>query len=296
LEQLTQSEPIEISPSLPWGRRYLMCDPAEFGVEYSINPWMDVERRVDRDLARRQWETLRDKLTDAGATVDVLPAHPGVPDLVFTANAALVDGPRVVLASFRHRERQPERPITARWFANAGFHVDELPARVRQEGAGDALPFRDELVAGYGFRSTRTAYDHFASADGLSVRPVRLVDPRLYHLDIVFCPLDDRRALVAPDGMARDDARALLASIPDPIVIAHDDALRFTANSVVVGDVVVMPHVPRDVGRALEERGFVVIECPMSEFQKAGGACRCLTLALDVELPRRVGVRDLPAA
>jgi N-dimethylarginine dimethylaminohydrolase len=264
-----------------------MCPPDEFGIEYSINPWMDVHHGVDAVQAHRQWQALRDTLTTAGATVEVLPAQPGVPDLVFTANAGLVDGDRVALATFRHEQRQPERITTAQWFAEHGFVVDELPLPLVQEGAGDALPFRDRLVAGHGMRSRLSAYDHLARTNGLAIQPVRLIDPRLYHLDIVFCPLDDRSALVAPSGMARDDARALVESIPDAIIVEHSEALQFVANSVVVGRTIVMPKVPSEIGRALEARDFAVVECPMSEFQKAGGACRCLTLALDVDLPRR---------
>ncbi|MEO8695023.1 MAG: arginine deiminase-related protein [Acidimicrobiales bacterium] len=283
-------EQIEAAAPLEWGRRLLMCPPDEFGVEYSINPWMNVDHGVDAVLAHRQWQALLDTLTAAGAAVEVLPAQPGVPDLVFTANAGLVDGDHFALATFRHVQRQPERLTTAAWFAEHGFVVDELPAGLVQEGAGDALPFRDRLVAGHGLRSRRSAYDYMARAKGLAIQPVRLVDPRLYHLDIVFCPLDDRSAMVAPSGIVRRDALALVESIPDPIIIEHSDALQFVANSVVVGRTVVMPYVPREIGRALEARGFAVVECPMSEFQKAGGACRCLTLALDVDLPRRSAV------
>jgi N-dimethylarginine dimethylaminohydrolase len=45
-----------------------------------------------------------------------------------------------------------------------------------------------------------------------------------------------------------------------------------------------MPVVPARVGRILEGWGFSVAESPVSEFLKAGGGCRCLTLALDVTL------------
>ena len=287
MEQRDGVQPVEYAAELPWGRRLLMCPPDQFGVEYSINPWMDVDRAVDTDRAHQQWQDLHDALIGAGATVEVLRSPPGVPDLVFTANAGLVDGDLFSVATFRHDERQPERATTARWFAERGFVVDELPSPLVQEGAGDALPFRDRLVAGYGLRSQLRAYDHLARAQDVAIQPVRLVDPRLYHLDIVFCPLDHRSALVAPSGMARKDARALLASIPDPIIIDPTEALRFVANSVVVARTIVMPYVPPAIGRALEARGFTVVECPMSEFQKAGGACRCLTLALDVDLPHR---------
>jgi hypothetical protein len=45
-----------------------------------------------------------------------------------------------------------------------------------------------------------------------------------------------------------------------------------------------MPACPPAVGRQLERWGFDVAVCPVGEFMKAGGACRCLTLALDVNL------------
>jgi N-dimethylarginine dimethylaminohydrolase len=78
--------------------------------------------------------------------------------------------------------------------------------------------------------------------------------------------------------------RVVEALVPEPLWLDDDEALAFTANSVVVGRNVVMPAVPARVGRQLEAWGFSVVESPVDEFLKAGGGCRCLTLALDVEL------------
>jgi N-dimethylarginine dimethylaminohydrolase len=74
------------------------------------------------------------------------------------------------------------------------------------------------------------------------------------------------------------------ALVPEPLWLTDDEALTFCANSVVVGRVVVMPATPPSVGRQLEAWGFEVTTCDVSEFLKAGGGCRCLTLALDVSL------------
>jgi hypothetical protein len=40
-------------------RRYLMCPPQHFDVSYAINPWMDVTRGADRELAALadRWRT-----------------------------------------------------------------------------------------------------------------------------------------------------------------------------------------------------------------------------------------------
>ena len=116
------------------------------------------------------------------------------------------------------------------------------------------------------------------------MRSVELVDARLYHLDLTFCPLDDRRAIVAPDAWDSYGRKVVEALVPEPLALGLDDALTFCANSVVVGTHVIMPSCPPQVGRRLEAWGFDVEVSPVDEFLKAGGGCRCLTLALDVVL------------
>ena len=267
---------------LPWGRRFLMCPPEHFGVLYEINTWMHTEVKVDPDRARTQWDTLVATLRDAGAVVEILDPVPGLPDLVFTANAGIVNGRQFIPARFRHPERQGETPHDVDWFTRNGFTVDELPLGVSHEGAGDALPFGSVLLSGYRIRSDAASHAYLSHLTGAAVRSVELADERLYHLDLTFCPLDDRRAMVAPAGWDSYGRRVVEALVPEMLVLDDDATYRFCANSVVVGSTVVMPHCPREVGRQLEAWGFDVAVVDVSEFQKAGGACRCLTLALDV--------------
>src|SRR2546423_2051012 len=127
---------------LPWGRRYLMCPLEHFGVLYEINPWMHREVRADPDRAREQWDNLVATLKAAGADVEIQPPAEGLPDLVFTANAGVVNGQQFVPARFRHPERQGETPHDIAWVAAHGFAVGWLPDGVVHEGAGDGLPLR----------------------------------------------------------------------------------------------------------------------------------------------------------
>jgi N-dimethylarginine dimethylaminohydrolase len=270
--------------TLEWGRRYLMCPPEHFDVLYEINPWMHREVKVDLQRARAEWEGLVAALRAAGADVEVMDPHPELPDLVFTANAGLVNGDQFVASRFRHPERRPEVPYDVEWFEKHGFVVETLPEGVSFEGAGDALPFGRVLLAGYRFRSDATSHAYVSRLTGAAVRSVELVDARLYHLDLTFCALDARRAIVAPDGWDRYGRKVVEALVPEPLVLELDDALRFCANSLVVGTNVVMPSCPPAVGRQLEAWGFDVAVAPVEEFLKAGGGCRCLTLALDVVL------------
>ncbi|MGH9233870.1 MAG: dimethylarginine dimethylaminohydrolase family protein [Acidimicrobiales bacterium] len=285
---------------LPWGRHFLMCPPRHFGVLYEINPWMRREVTVDPDRALTEWAGLVAALRAAGATVEQMDPHPDVPDLVFTANAGVVNARvepstgttgagRFVPSHFRHPERQPETEVNAAWFAERSWQVERLPAELDHEGAGDALPFTPEgghtvLLSGYSFRSDAGAATELSTMLGCPVRPLQLVDPRLYHLDLTFCPLDGRRALVAPLGWDAYGRKVIEALVPEPLVLTDDEALSFCANSVVVDRTIVMPATPPRVGRRLESWGFTVVECRVGEFLKAGGGCRCLTLALDTVL------------
>jgi ornithine--oxo-acid transaminase len=265
-----------------------MCPPGYFDVVYSINPWMNTAIPVDRGRARAQWDALVAALEEAGAGVRTLAPQPGLPDMVFTANAGLVVGDTFLAASMRHRERQGERRHFESWFSAHGYRVETLGADAVQEGAGDALPFGGALIAGYRTRSSAAAYPELSRRIGAPAIAVELCDPRYYHLDLTFCPLGEGRAMVVPSAWT-DDGRARISElVSEPLVLRPEEAAEFCANSVVVDRTVIMPACPPRVRRRLEGWGYDPVVVDVSEFLKAGGGIRCLTLALDVP-PEAVG-------
>jgi N-dimethylarginine dimethylaminohydrolase len=272
---------------LQWGYRYLMCRPDYFDVTYEINPWMDVDRRPDAELAIEQWERLVAAFEAAGAKVELLPPVAGLPDLVFTANAGLVDGERVFVSRFRYPERRPESAHDEAWFRAAGFKVVEVADPSPRFEAGDAIPFGDSLIAAHGFRTEAATYDWIAPLVGSTVVSAPLIDRQLYHLDVAFCPLDSRHALVARPAFDRWTLAAIGAVVPEPLYIDADEAATFCANSAVIGSTVIMPACPPRIARVLEGWGFEVVVVDVGEFLKAGGAVSCLALALDTRLDRR---------
>ena len=70
--------------------------------------------------------------------------------------------------------------------------------------------------------------------------------------------------------------------VEEPVWLEDVEAAAFCANSVVVDDIVIMPSCTPRLGRLLGGFGLEVVVTPVDEFLKAGGGCRCLTLALDV--------------
>lgn len=260
-----------------------MCPPEHYGIEYEINPWMNRARQVDRPLATRQWEALRQVLEQCGARISTLEPVEGLPDLVFTANAAMIFRRQAVLSRFRHPQRQGEEPHDEQWLRGQGFEVLKLPEGQWFEGAGDALFCGDDLWAGYHIRSHARSLQTVGGLVSSRVMAVQLIDPYYYHLDTCFCPLAPGLALWHPPAFDAYARRAIEAHIGERIEVDDAEARRFACNAVVVGRHVVTNTGCPKLHAALRARGFEPIETPLDEFVKAGGSAKCLTLRLDGE-------------
>ncbi len=268
---------------MPNTARILMCPPDYYGIEYEINPWMDRRQGADRQRAAVQWQDLRRLLEQAGATVDYMQAAAGMPDLVFTANAALIYGKVAIPARFRHPQRQVEEPYAQAWLAERGWELRKLQADTYFEGAGDALFCGDTLLAGYRIRTAIGGHQQIGDLLGCRVISLELVDPRYYHLDTCFCPLTPGMAIYYPPALDDYGRSALCAAVTELIPVTESEALNFACNAVVVGRTVITNVGCPELHRELESRGFTPIATPLGEFVKAGGSAKCLTLRLDGE-------------
>lgn len=281
---------------LAWGRHYAAVEPTHYRIDYAINPFMDPTHQPDAAKALEQWQVMVHTLRALGARVDVIDQRADSPDMVYAMNLGLAfstaDGgaDRVVLSHMRYAERREERRAAAPWFATRGYTVHQVGAQGvgPMFEAGDAFAWGDALLVGYGPRTEELGLKALATELGVRVRGLRITHPGMYHLDLAFCPLDDRRAIVCAEAFDEASAEALLALVPDPLVIDEAEAMTFCANSVVVGDTVVMPACPPRVRAQLEEWGFRVVLLELGEFHKGGGSVRCLTNPLDVVLGRDV--------
>ncbi|MBV8883735.1 MAG: TIGR00300 family protein [Chroococcidiopsidaceae cyanobacterium CP_BM_RX_35] len=262
--------------------RFLMCSPDHYDVDYVINPWMEGNiHKSSRDRAVEQWHELFHILKHH-AVVDLVKPQLGWPDMVFTANAGLVLGNTVVLSRFLHKERQGEEPHFKEWFEDKGYTVYELPKDLPFEGAGDALLDREGrwLWAGYGFRSELDSHPYLAKWLDTEVLSLRLMDERFYHLDTCFCPLKGGYLLYYPPAFDSYSNRLIEMRVPPErrIAINEADAVNFACNAVNIDEVVVMNQASEALKEHLADAGFRVLETPLTEFLKAGGAAKCLTL------------------
>jgi N-dimethylarginine dimethylaminohydrolase len=265
-------------------KRLLMCNPDHFQVDYVINPWMEQQvGRTNHSLATRQWRAFHDFLSSVAA-IELIAPQAGLPDMVFTANAGLVIDETVVVSRFRSTERRGEEPLFKLWFERHGLAIAPWPDDICFEGAGDALLDRARplLWCGYGFRTDAGAPALLENVFGRKTAPLRLVDPRFYHLDTCFCPLSGGYLMYYAPAF---DAASLerIAAIVEPekrIEVGPEDALHFACNAVELGRRIFMNNASGLLQSRLRARGFEPTICPLPEFIHAGGAAKCLTLEL----------------
>ena len=275
--------------------RFLMCRPRHFAVSYRINPWMDPVAWADSGealtlAAEREWSAYHRVLKANGALIELLPPQPELPDLVFTANAAIVLDRRVLLARFRHPERRREEPHFAAAFRALQARglidtVAELPPGLALEGAGDCIwdATRGLFWMGCGPRSDAAAARAVEDYFGVRCIALELVNPSYYHLDTAFCALASGDIIhyasaFAPAGLARIREEVAPAR---RVEIDGADAALLAANAVCLGRTLVLSSCGEALRGKLEKRGYRVIETPLPAFLRSGGSACCLTLRLD---------------
>ena len=260
----------------------LMCRPEHFGIEYEINPWMHLAVEVDHERAVEQWEALYRLYRSLGETIELTQSVAGLPDMVFTANAAVVWRHRAVLSRFQHVQRAGEERHWHATLENLGFEVHDVSAELSFEGAGDALFVGDHLFQAWGFRTDQAAHAEVARMLDVDSTSLQLVDPRFYHLDTCFCPLDDRTALIAPSAFSEDALARVRARVPRLIEVAAEAAAGFACNAMPLRGRVISSTASVALAPQLAEMGCEVVSLPMDEFMKSGGGVRCLSLPLDL--------------
>jgi len=261
-------------------RELLLCPPDYYGIEYEINPWMSRARGAEAPVAQEQWRGLHATLSKLNCKIELVPPQPKLPDMVFTANAGLAVSKLFIPSNFRHKERAGEAPHFASWMEKRGFQISWLPKDFYFEGEGDALFAGDTLFCGYKFRSDIKSHRAVAEMLGCLVVSVELVDPRFYHLDTCFCPLPDGAAFWFPAAFDEYGQHAIREHISDLIDVVPEEAMHFCCNAVVIEREIVLSEGAPKLVAALIARGYQCHQLPMTEFLKAGGACKCLTLFL----------------
>jgi N-dimethylarginine dimethylaminohydrolase len=299
----------------------LMGDPTHFSVVGGANPhtrdrW-GRRKSVDRALAIRQWQRMRELLTDLGLRVVVVPPDPRWPGLVYPANAGFRLGDRFVLSNLTPT-RAGEREIYRAVIESLGLPCATIERRF--EGEADLFPAGNHWIQTfgairkqrfvprlglppwkriYGFRSDPAALAEIETLAplGRTVLPVELVDERFYHGDTCLCSFGRTREhlLAWLPALSPASAARLRDAFGERLMpLSEPDAAIYAANSFAFNrgpeqpPHLVMPDgISRELESAIRARGVEVVKIDVSEFyKKGGGSVKCMIGDLG-ELPER---------
>lgn len=275
---LTGPETAASTGRAPSPRRYLMCPPDHFDVQYAINPWMDPSQPIDQVLARAQWDDVRAAYEGLGHRVDVLPAVAGLPDMVFAANGAVVFDGNVLGSRFAYPERAPEAGLHEDWLRAAGLNPIVSPYAC--EGEGDFLVVGRRILAGAGFRTDPLAHEFAAQVLDAEVVSLELVDPLYYHLDTCLAVLADDQIAWLPAAFSPASQKVLRRLYPAAIEATGYDAAVLGLNAVSDGLHVMTSREATDLCAQLSAAGFQPVPLAVSELRKAGGGVKCCTMEI----------------
>jgi N-dimethylarginine dimethylaminohydrolase len=271
--------------------RALLCRPDFYCVNEPRNPFTRPGEMVDSARAIKQWEALCAALEHAGLEVSVAEPAAGLEDMCFTASQFfagidLEERSFAVPARMLHRTRRDEVQRMAQWYSAQGYRILDLDLGGEDflEGSADLLwsPELESIWAGYGNRSTLGAVQQFAAVmESLefSVRPLEMVDPHFYHLNLCMAPLTPDSVLLY-SGAFSPEALAEIRRHVRTHEVSREDALHFVCNGLTVNGYYITPRVTRLLEQALGSEGIVPLPVDLSEFQKAGGSAASLAMLL----------------
>lgn len=273
----------------------LMVKPDYFDVVYSINPYMTDQKgqlnKIDRSLARTQWETLKSAYEKLGLKVDTLDGHPELPDMVFAANQSFpfldvkTGAKSVLLSRMRSDFRKPEVPYFQKYYEAKGYKVYQLESpTLCLEGNGDVLtqPKSQRVWGGYGPRTDKKVFEEMKNRFALEITPLELVCKDFYHLDTCFSILNEETVALQEDAFSSDSLKKIKSGFKNVISVSYEENLKYFACNCHSpnGKDVLLQKGTTQFKSDLIKNGFQVHEIDTSEFMKAGGSVFCLKMML----------------
>ena len=241
---------------------------------------MNKENAVDTAKAQKQWKSLYELYKKLNYDVQLIEPIEGLPDMVFTANGALVIDGKAMLPRFKFPERQPETEHFRLWLESSGYQETVMPKH-DFEGEGDALVAGKYILAGWGFRSDRESHAELAQLySSHKVLSLHLVDPRFYHIDTCLTVIDDSTVAFFPPAFDEESQAKIHEIFENAVEVSEPDAKVFGLNTFSDGKNIVMSTATKKLADQYRQMGYIVHELDLSEFRKSGGGIKCLTLTL----------------
>jgi dimethylargininase len=222
---------------------------------------------LDLSLAQEQHTEYCRALSDLGLKLIRLPPDEKHPDSCFVEDTVVVHGNRGFITRFAEESRRGEEHAVAevlKDYIELGFA--RRPATI--EG-GDVIHLTDRLITGITQRTNVKGVKQMAR--WLGIKSATIEDASIIHLKSHVTYLD-RNTIVVTEAFENHTALQDF----DKIQIPREEG--YAANTLTLGNTVLMPQKHRKAQTLVAEAGFDVIPLDMSEFEKCEGALTCLSI------------------
>lgn len=260
-------------------KKFLLCPPTYFNIEYEINPWMHIENKVTPNSVNEEYTLLKQTYLELSVQILEIPPQKGLPDMVYTANLGFAKDNIFIVANFKFPQRQKESIYSEQFFSKLGFEIKKLPPEIPWEGEGDFLKAGNKYFMGHGKRSSLKAKDYLSEILQGQVVPLKLIDPYFYHLDMCFFPLDANTVTINPRSFEPEGVETIRQHFKTVIETSPEDNQTMACNAEIVGNTIV---VAESLSQELKDKygalGYKTKELPMYQYIKGGGSIKCLSL------------------
>jgi dimethylargininase len=222
---------------------------------------------IDLKLAREQHTIYCKTLQELGLEIIRVPTDDDHPDSVFVEDNAVVHGGKALICRMAKMSRRGEETGVEN-ILNQYVEVKRAIFPATLEG-GDVIHLPGKLLSGI---SQRTNLEGVAQMyEWLGVPVVTIFDPSIMHLKSYVTYLG-KGTMIATERYANHPALEGFQILIPP---GKDE---YAADTLAIGDTILMAKGYPDAHKMVEEVGFDVIILNVSEVQKCDGALTCMSI------------------
>jgi dimethylargininase len=222
---------------------------------------------LDLNLAREQHAAYCSALKEIGLEIIHVPRDDERPDSVFVEDNVVVHGGKALICRMAKTSRRGEETGVETVLKHY-LKVKRAASPATVEG-GDVVHLDDKLISGI---SQRTNPEGIAQMqEWLEVPVATVFDPSIMHLKSYVTYLG-RDIMIATERYATHPALEGFQIIIPP---SNNE---YAADTLAVGDTVLMAEGYPEAHKMVEEAGFDVVVLNVSEIQKCDGALTCMSV------------------
>lgn len=230
----------------------------------STHPLRDT---LDLALARIQHKMYCDTLKELGLEVIWVPRDDQHPDSCFVEDNAVVHGKKALICRLAKESRRNEPPCVAS-ILEEYFSIKWATAPAIIEG-GDVVHLSDRLICGVSKRTNMEGVSQLSN--WLQVQVDVIEDTEIMHLKSYLTSLGDNRLI-----STRKYANHRVLEGFEVLVVSESE--EYAADTLTIGDTVLMAKGYPLSHRLVREAGYEVIPMDISEIEKCDGALTCLSI------------------